>query len=121
MDTPNTGAKNDTEKNSLQTNRMFVKKQAEYLSINIDQIQFLTFIFADGRAAQTSTKDIYNYSECQTWQLCPSYYWNSTEQSKQLLAAQGINQQKKKITTNTLLLHFNIRTNHDLISENVFT
>lgn len=74
------------KKNSLQTNQMFVKKQAAYLSINIDQIQFLTFIFADGRAAQMSTKDTYSYSECQTRQLCPSYYRNST-----VVAAQGIN------------------------------
>lgn len=58
VDTSNTEVKNDTEKTLTVNNWMFVKKQAEYLSVNIDPTKFFALIFADWRAAQTSTKDI---------------------------------------------------------------
>lgn len=36
---------------------MFVKKQADCLSVNIDQTKVLALLFADWRAAQASTQD----------------------------------------------------------------
>lgn len=97
---------------------MFVKKQADCLSVNIDQSKVLALLFADWRAAQASTQDTQDYSEFQTWQSGSSYYRDTMQQSKQPVAATCIYQE---ITTNSLSLHFSIRKNHDFISENVFT
>lgn len=97
---------------------MFVKKQAEYLPVNIDQTKFFALIFADWKAAQTSTKDIWKLiwmpNLAIRFQLLQGLY--ATKQT-----TSGSQMHLPRNHYEYFIITFNIRTNHDLISENVFT